>query len=120
MGEYCHGVAYGTGASVLNTHSRNQQLVFFDETGEIARIAEPQPAIANQQGMSPLQSVTFRYQQFRYLQKIRRFLRQINPDVVQVNPATMHWLWFIPFLMPKDIYFLWIGVSLAKEIRQRT
>lgn len=94
------------GHTVWSTHSKHQQIIFSDERGEVARFAEPQPAIANQAGMPLTKSLAFRYQQFRYLQTLRRFLRQTKPDIVHVNPAMMHWLWFIPFLMPEAMHFV--------------
>jgi glycosyltransferase involved in cell wall biosynthesis len=88
------------GHRVWSTHSVGPQLIISDEDGEVARFAEPPIFVGGRRGL------IHRYQQLRLLQQLRRFLREVKPDVVQVNPSSLHWLWFLPFLMPPTICFI--------------
>jgi glycosyltransferase involved in cell wall biosynthesis len=42
----------------------------------------------------------------QFMLYVRRFLRHYQPDVVQVNPATMLWLWLLPLGMPHTMLFV--------------
>jgi len=41
-----------------------------------------------------------------FVLRLRRFLRQHQPDVVQINPASLQWLWLIPLFMPAAMRFV--------------
>jgi glycosyltransferase involved in cell wall biosynthesis len=42
----------------------------------------------------------------RFILRVRAFLRQHNPDVVQVNPARLNWVEVLPLRMPASMVFL--------------
>jgi glycosyltransferase involved in cell wall biosynthesis len=42
----------------------------------------------------------------RFVLRVRAFLRQHTPDIVQVNPARLHWVGVLPLLMPAQMVFL--------------
>ena len=43
---------------------------------------------------------------FCFIVRIRRFLRQSRPEIVQVNPASVLWFWVLPLLMPGQMAFV--------------
>jgi glycosyltransferase involved in cell wall biosynthesis len=44
--------------------------------------------------------------ELRFMLSVRRFLKSQQPDIVQVNPASIHWVWLLPFFMPGGISFI--------------
>lgn len=67
-----------------------------------------------------------RYEQWRFLLRIRQFLKKVNPDIVQVNPDMFAWM--IPLGMPQPMKFIFdvkqinMGVksTLAARVRDWT
>ena len=51
-----------------------------------------------------------------FLFRVRRFLRQKRPDIVQVNRASIFLFWILPILMPRYIVF----VLDFRQVGQRT
>jgi glycosyltransferase involved in cell wall biosynthesis len=47
-----------------------------------------------------------RIQFFRFMLRVRGFLRQARPDIVQVLPASCNALWALPMLMPANMRFI--------------
>ncbi len=67
-----------------------------------------------------------RYAQLRFVLRLRRFLKRVNPEIVQVNPEMFPWL--IPLAMPPLMKFIFdvkqinMGVksTLAARVRDWT
>jgi glycosyltransferase involved in cell wall biosynthesis len=41
-----------------------------------------------------------------FVRRMRAFLRQSQPEIVQVNPASMHWVGLLPLFMPARMHFV--------------
>lgn len=47
-----------------------------------------------------------RLNDYRQMWRVRRFLHEVQPDIVQVNPATVHGVWLLPIGKPKSMRFV--------------
>ena len=55
----------------------------------------------------PLAALLLRRVRFMpFMLRTRRWLRRLEPDIVQVNPASLHALWILPLFMPRRMHFV--------------
>lgn len=47
-----------------------------------------------------------RIRDYRHMWRVRRFLQQVRPDVVQVNPASVHGIWLLPIASRGSMRFV--------------
>lgn len=67
-----------------------------------------------------------RWQYFRFMLRVRRFLRKLTPEIVQVNPVLFAWC--LPLLMPDKIKFILdirqineeVDFGVAARLREKT
>lgn len=85
---------------------QNDDLVWYDGEQAVARLAGPNQhsgflALPGLPG-----ALRNRLSRLAFILRLRRFLRSRGPDVVQINPASMHWIWLFPLAMPRATRFI--------------
>jgi glycosyltransferase involved in cell wall biosynthesis len=91
---------------VLGQRNLSDDLAWRDERGELAVQPGPQrlPEVLLK---APLAArVLGRTSHYLFILRVRRFLRQVKPDVVQVDPGSLHGLWMLPLFMPRHMCFI--------------
>jgi glycosyltransferase involved in cell wall biosynthesis len=90
----------------LGQRGRTDDLEWYDREGLVAVL--PGPLRLPEWSLeTPLVAPVLR--RLRYLPfmlRVRRWLRQTRPDIVQVNPSSFHGLWILPLFMPRRMRFL--------------
>lgn len=84
----------------------NHDLVWQDGTQVIATIPGPQRTVGLLKRLPLPRLVRQRLARLAFVLRLRRFLRQHQPDVVQINPASMQWIWLMPLFMPAAMRFV--------------
>jgi glycosyltransferase involved in cell wall biosynthesis len=53
-----------------------------------------------------------------FVLRVRSFVRQAGPDIVQVNPAALQWVGLLPFMMPRQTCFIYNEKQLNLGMRR--
>jgi len=69
----------------------------------------------DRQSAHPLSPVLTRYTVWQFLQRVRRMIRKIDPDIVQINPDLM--AWSIPLGMPRTMKFIFDVKQINMGVR---
>ena len=67
-------------------------------------IAGPKPTPAWARRLPLMPKLLWRKEMFSFLMRVRVMLKQLEPDIVQVNPPVMAWV--LPVGMPKKMHFV--------------
>jgi glycosyltransferase involved in cell wall biosynthesis len=81
-------------------------LEWVGEAGTIGIVPGPLHLDALEASRARFSGVARRVEFFKFILRIRRFVTDHRPDIVQVNPATLYWIWLLPLLMPRVIHFV--------------
>lgn len=79
------------------------------------------PFVAGREG--PIRVIAQRLQFLAFWQRLRRFLRDIAPDIVQMDPGVTLFPWLLPLAMPRTMRFIFdvkqinVGVNTTRAGR---
>jgi glycosyltransferase involved in cell wall biosynthesis len=101
---------------LLGSLSENDDVVWHDGQRIVQTIAGPDSSKDPETGRElPESSSSLRHARFRT--RLRRLLRQLRPDIFQLNPGGIQLSWLVPLYMPASIKFVLDVKQINAEVQ---
>ena len=90
----------------LGVWNKQGELQWHDGTQVVATLSGPRAVSAGLKRVPIIRPLTKRLAFLTFIGRLRRFLRQVKPDIVHVDGGTFFYPWLLPIWMPSHTQFV--------------